>query len=1751
MRKNKIFIGVLITFIILSCLSAVSAQDLSDDLSIQESSSADLSNQDLSISESAVNNNDNYQSELVEDIDNNQDYQENLQESDYAEEILKSSESNSSKSILGGDCSEQEVLGEADSCQEVLGESNSGQESLGDGMDDQNPIIIVDIDPDPSIIQVIVYTGDSYYVEGNTFADIQNAISRANHGDAIILNPGTTYIGDGSSIIVNKDLTFAVHGANAVLDARNLSRIMDVARDCQVSISNVDFINGNATGDKHSGGAIVWGGPNGILKNCNFYNNHAESHAGAILWGQNDATIENCNFINNSAPKCGNLVIFGYRDTVKNCNFYNNSCRSGGAIYIFYDGVRITDCNFEDNSATYGGAIESFGVNNTISNCNFVNNVGMYGGAIYSDCTGLSVSGSRFSGGSAKYGGAICIPANDNCIMSCNFTNNNANDANGIGGAIFINGINDTVSNCIFINNTATVYGGAIITVGVEIEIDGGIYNVSKGLITGSSFVDNFAGTGKALLFANAKYPYVSDVTDCTFKYKADSTALNANDENFCLTFTLESSLDYSETVYGLSEWSDLHFWKGGSFTTTSYYMPYFSTIKGADQNIILEIYNSTNKLVANISSSTDSSGQISYDYRSLPDGQYTYKVYHPDNDDFSFIQNQGSFERYHTPTSVSISVTNVTYPNTAVATITASSPGTYKIIIAGTSYGDIVFTEDEIANGNGKASKNVNVDLLGASDSYAASVTYERTDNYDSASNQTTFKVLKAGSSIDVSDSAIYYGSDAVLNYHVENGSLSMVSIKKGSNALQNGVDYSFTVDDNAVTISGLAEGVYTVSFTTVVDNNHAASSKEVTVTVNPLVDLSVVASVNNQTPLYGDTVVYTITVTNNGPSTATDVVVSDTIPEGMNVSSSDANYIGNGVWNISSIGVGSENAVTLTLYATVNTLETLSNEINVSSKEEENNGLDNKAIAPSLCPLPIVNMTVAMSPSYDVQTLRIGDNLVYTITISNNGPFDATDVIVVDEFDTNLLSLVSATLDGETIDFINNCTIDSIPNGNSRIIVLTFEVINNGTIVNNVSVGSSEFETDESDNIVSDDSVYANPLVDLSISISADKEVLIIGDTVAYTITVTNNGPSNATDVVVSDTIPEGMNVSSSDANYIGNGVWNISSIGVGSENAVTLTLYATVNTLETLSNEINVSSKEEENNGLDNKAIAPSLCPLPIVNMTVAMSPSYDVQTLRIGDNLVYTITISNNGPFDATDVIVVDEFDTNLLSLVSATLDGETIDFINNCTIDSIPNGNSRIIVLTFEVINNGTIVNNVSVGSSEFETDESDNIVSDDSVYANPLVDLSISISADKEVLIIGDTVAYTITVTNNGPSNATDVVVSDTIPEGMNVSSSDANYIGNGVWNISSIGVGSENAVTLTLYATANALGSLSNEINVISNEYDSNVANNKADLTVNAIPVYNLKINSVATASSVKIGDSFNFTVTVINEGPYDASDVKVTEKLSSLVKLVSAKVSVGTYDSSTNLWNIGDLGANSSASLVLTVQAISQGPIQNRVSVSSSAYDLNEEDNTFFAENIKSNQIATKIVYTGMTTTAIDAAVDGKKGQYFSIILKDSSNKVLANKTVRIIFGNVVYKVTTDSKGVAKVQVNLKSAGTYHVSIRFLRDSKYLQSSASTKIIVKEQKPKLSSSKKTFKAKAKTKKVTAKLKTSRGKVLKNQKIVFTIKGKKYTAKTNKKGIATVKIKLTKKGKFTCKIKFAGDRTYSAISKKIKVIIK
>ena len=64
-------------------------------------------------------------------------------------------------------------------------------------------------------------------------------------------------------------------------------------------------------------------------------------------------------------------------------------------------------------------------------------------------------------------------------------------------------------------------------------------------------------------------------------------------------------------------------------------------------------------------------------------------------------------------------------------------------------------------------------------------------------------------------------------------------------------------------------------------------------------------------------------------------------------------------------------------------------------------------------------------------------------------------------------------------------------------------------------------------------------------------------------------------------------------------------------------------------------------------------------------------------------------------------------------------------------------------------------------------------------------------------------------------------------------------------------------------------------------------------------------------------------------------------------------------------------------------------------------------------------------------------------------------------------------------------------------------------------------------------------------------GKALAGKKITFKVNKKTYTAKTNSKGIATVKIVIKKKGKYTASAKFAGDSAYKAISKKARITVK
>ena len=188
---------------------------------------------------------------------------------------------------------------------------------------------------------------------------------------------------------------------------------------------------------------------------------------------------------------------------------------------------------------------------------------------------------------------------------------------------------------------------------------------------------------------------------------------------------------------------------------------------------------------------------------------------------------------------------------------------------------------------------------------------------------------------------------------------------------------------------------------------------------------------------------------------------------------------------------------------------------------------------------------------------------------------------------------------------------------------------------------------------------------------------------------------------------------------------------------------------------------------------------------------------------------------------------------------------------------------------------------------------------------------------------------------------------------------------------------------------------------------------------------------------------------------------------------------------------------------------------------------------------------KVATQLSCAGVTTYY-------NVGKNLVVTLKDANGNVLANKMVTVNFGKTYTKVT-DANGqiIFKLSATLLPK-TYLTTITFAGDETLINSSVATKVVVKKATVKMAASAKTFKKSLKTKKYSITLKNNLGKVMKNTKVTLKIKGKTFSAYTNSKGVATFKItKLTKKGKYTSYVKYAGSKYYNALNKKVVITLK
>ena len=206
------------------------------------------------------------------------------------------------------------------------------------------------------------------------------------------------------------------------------------------------------------------------------------------------------------------------------------------------------------------------------------------------------------------------------------------------------------------------------------------------------------------------------------------------------------------------------------------------------------------------------------------------------------------------------------------------------------------------------------------------------------------------------------------------------------------------------------------------------------------------------------------------------------------------------------------------------------------------------------------------------------------------------------------------------------------------------------------------------------------------------------------------------------------------------------------------------------------------------------------------------------------------------------------------------------------------------------------------------------------------------------------------------------------------------------------------------------------------------------------------------------------------------------------------------------------------------------------------------------YSGDNLFSNATATGTLTINKIKTEINAnaiVTTYNVNKNLVITLKDAKGDALSNFNIIVSLGGTkIY--STDKNGQVIINVAKVIPKTYTAKITFKGSSIYAASSANVKVTVKKAKSNIVAQKKTFKKAIKVKKYAITLKSGKTKIS-NAKVTLKIKGKKaITAKTNKMGKATFKIKnLNKKGTYKSTIKFNGNAYYIKATKKAIITIK
>ncbi|MGB2984152.1 MAG: hypothetical protein WBC63_09910, partial [Candidatus Bipolaricaulia bacterium] len=576
-------------------------------------------------------------------------------------------------------------------------------------------------------------------------------------------------------------------------------------------------------------------------------------------------------------------------------------------------------------------------------------------------------------------------------------------------------------------------------------------------------------------------------------------------------------------------------------------------------------------------------------------------------------------------------------------------------------------------------------------------------------------------------------------------------------------------TVTIDAGTGGTTIANVATVTASDVTDPNPAndADFTDAVITV-PLADLSITKSVEPGSVNEGDSVVFTVIVTNNGPDKATGIQVTDVCAPGLTYVShtvSQGTYnSGTGLWDLGSLANGAQATLTMTTTAEPGTGGTTqSNTAIVTAVDQADPTTPNRASSS----VYVQAADVAVTKVVDDPTPNEGNTITFTITATNNGPDAATSLEITDGLPAGL-TLVSAVPGLGTYDSGSSVwTVGTLTVGATATLTVTATVdagTGGQTLINTAAVSA----VDQADPVPGNDSDDAQVTVqsaDLAVTKIVSDSSPNAGDTITFTITVTNNGPDTATGVSLTDGLPAGLAfvsaTPSAGTSYDnGPGVWTVGGLPAGS--SATLTVTATVDSGtggDSLTNTVSVTAADQADPVSGNNSASATVTPTLV---DIAVVKTVDEPAPGEGDTIVFTITLTNNGPDLATEVWIEDILPAGI-TFVSTLGVYDPVTGLWDAGGILAGGTTSLQITATVDVGTGGQTITNTATLAAVDQEDSDPTNNSDSASITVPAINPAISISKTPatQQVVTGGTATFTIVVTNTGDVPLTDVAVTD------------------------------------------------------------------------------------------------------------------------------------------------------------------------------------------------------------------------------------------------------------------------------------------------------------------------------------------------------------------------------------------------------